>query len=439
MSKGLASGKLETGTVIAGRYRIGGLVGSGGTGIIHDAKDLRAGKRVAVKTLNADVLSHPSAVARYHREARAAGAIGHPNICAVTDVGQLKDERPYLIMELLVGQTLSARIRHQGPLPLSEVLSIMTQTLAALDAAHSKKFVHRDIKPDNIFLSEGPRETTRVKLLDFGIAKSLDEDAELSLTRTGMVVGTPYYMAPEQACGHALDHRVDLYGCGLLLFEMLTGERPYRAKNYKQLMLQILTEPPPDPRELRPGIPAQVIALVRRGMAKRVEDRYPNARSFLEDIQDLQDRFETALSPDEIARIRQRGGTPAHGQPAVSESEISADIPVYLDTDSVSDVMEYPEVEDGYDDETVRAPFNVPEDQADKTTSLFPPSEEEQTDVMDDLPWDQDGTRPDHDDDDPTEVAPHPFAPGSGDRLRDNRVPRPSRPVKKPPPPDRNR
>ncbi|HQB46715.1 MAG TPA: serine/threonine-protein kinase, partial [Polyangiaceae bacterium] len=353
----------------------------GGSGLIFQALDTTNGQPVALKTLNADLLSHPSAVTRYHREAKAAGSIGHPNICTVSDVGQLPDGRPFLVMELLTGRSLADCIRDDGALPFSQVLNILTQTLSALEAAHEKKIVHRDIKPDNVFLTDRIQGITAVKLLDFGIAKSLDENAELSLTRTGMVVGTPFYMAPEQARGEKLDHRVDLYACGVLLYEMLTGHRPYHATNYNALMVQVLSSPPPDPRHIRPAIPAGFAAAVQRAMAKDRRERYPNARSFLAALWELRAAIAEGPRPEEVERIAQAIQSPAHRP---FESNDSLEIPVFHEAEPQPPISLG--MVENIDSETVTQPFVRPEQLRFKRPASRS-SFSDVTEVMMDAPW----------------------------------------------------
>lgn len=395
-------GQLDEGYLVADRYRIRGLVGKGGSGVIYAALDTESGQQVALKTLNADLLSHPSAVARYHREARSAASIGHPNICSVLDAGQLTDGRPFLVMELLTGATLSERIRDEGAMPFPLVLSVMSQTLSALAAAHGKKIVHRDIKPDNVFLTDRIQGVVAVKLLDFGIAKSLDENAELSLTRTGMVVGTPFYMAPEQARGEQLDHRVDLYACGVLLYEMLTGRRPFHATNYNALMLQVLTMDPPDPRNLRPAIPAQFVAIVQRAMAKDRDGRYADAAAFLSAIQLVQRSLAQGPSQEEVARIAQAVVTPPGRAPR--DSFLSDDIPVYHDSSPPESLLIVEEHDD--DDETVTRPFLRPEQLRRPKPPVHRREPAEATEVMLDAPWLEHREDPDTEIYDPPTDAP---------------------------------
>jgi serine/threonine-protein kinase len=183
-------------------------------------------------------------------------------------------------MELLEGEPLSARIKHEGALPIDEALYFAEQVLSALDVAHARGVIHRDLKPDNVFLAQRGEQLV-TKLLDFGISKTLGEET-LALTQTGMVVGTPYYLAPEQARGEAVDARSDVWAMGVLVYEMLTGRLPYRADNYNKLLVAILTTRPEPPRVIRPAIPESIERVVETAMAHAPEARYASARQMLE-------------------------------------------------------------------------------------------------------------------------------------------------------------
>jgi serine/threonine protein kinase len=265
-------------------------------GTVFEAEHLTIGRSVAVKVLHPNQARKKNAVRRFHQEARAAGGIGHPNICEVYDLGTLDDGSPYLVMEKLVGETLADRIASEGGLPFDDVIETLVQVLSGLVAAHDKGIVHRDIKPENVFLTRRVGCPPLVKLLDFGVSKMIvqpleDKDDDLDLTRTGMVMGTPYYMAPEQARGDRnLDARVDLYACGVMLYEALTGRRPFSAANYNALLLLILSTNPRPARDLRPALPGGFDAVIEKAMARSREDRYRSATDFQRDLQALRDR-----------------------------------------------------------------------------------------------------------------------------------------------------
>ncbi|MBX3222704.1 MAG: serine/threonine protein kinase [Labilithrix sp.] len=277
------------GQTVGGRYKIKGVLGEGGMGTVYDAEHLGLSRQVAIKVLSPSQAKKRVAVKRFQQEARAAGAIGHPNICEVYDLGLLDDGSPYLVMEKLVGQTLADRIAKEGGLPFDEVVDVVSQVLSGLVAAHEKGIVHRDIKPENIFLARRLGCPPIIKLLDFGVSKMMAEfqtgDDALDLTRTGMVMGTPYYMSPEQARGERnLDGRVDVYACGVVMYETLAGKRPFLAPNYNALLLAIINTAPRSIRDIRPATPPELEAILRRAMEKNRADRYPTAKQMLRDL-----------------------------------------------------------------------------------------------------------------------------------------------------------
>jgi len=320
------------GRIVGAKYRVLHLIGEGGMGNVFEAEHLEIGQHVAIKVLNRAHLGRKEAVARFHQEARAAGAIGHPNICEIYDVGRLDDGAPYLVMERLHGKTLSDRINIEGALPFEDVVAILTQVLSALVAAHEKGIIHRDIKPENIFLTERVGCAPVVKILDFGISKSASDNGDLSLTRTGMVMGTPYYMAPEQARGEPIDHRVDIYACGVILYETLTGRRPFLASNYHALVVQVLSAEPKDPREVRPAIPDGFVPIIGKALSKKRDERYADAAQFIDELSDMQSELERGPSNKEIRRLAEQVRQSTCPPPAIpfqdDMSSDSTDIPV---------------------------------------------------------------------------------------------------------------
>jgi serine/threonine protein kinase len=270
--------EIQPGTVLDGKYSIVRQVGAGGMGAVYEATHTGIGRKVAIKTLHLVYAGDEQLVERFHREAQMAGSIGHDNICEVTDIGTAEDGSPYLVMPLLAGGPLSDLIEGPELLPVPRLIDIVAQTLSALQAAHEAKIVHRDLKPDNIFVTRIGDRKDFVKLLDFGISKLLDQDAVLQLTQTGTVLGTPFYMAPEQAKGaKEIDHRVDLYAIGVILYEALTGVRPFEGDTYNEIMYKIIAEPCPRPTELNPQVPPQLEMIVLQAMAREPEDRYQDA------------------------------------------------------------------------------------------------------------------------------------------------------------------
>jgi len=326
------------GQVVDGKYKVRAVLGEGGMGAVFEAEHTAIGRVVAMKVLHPAQAGKKVAVKRFHQEARAAGGIGHPNICEVFDFGMLGDGSPYLVMERLKGETLAARIANEGGLPFLDVVDTVMQVLSGLAAAHERGILHRDIKPENVFLAERPGYPAIAKLLDFGVSKIVpgaavgEWDDETDLTKTGMVMGTPYYMSPEQARGDRnLDGRVDLYACGVMLYEALTGQRPFVAKNYNSLLVQILQGGAAPPRAIRASIPPALEAVVIKAMAKNRDDRYQTAADFSRALSPIRKELQRASSGRVEAASRMVAHTPAQ------MSQSSADIPiVFADSADVS-------------------------------------------------------------------------------------------------------
>jgi serine/threonine-protein kinase len=286
------------GRVIGDRYGVTGLIGTGGTGAVYEAEHLAIGRLVAVKVLQDRHAQDKAAVARLKHEARVAGTIGHPNICAVYDMGRLEDGNPYIVMERLYGETLAQRIKRKGAVPVPDAIDLALQVLSALVAAHRKGVIHRDLKPHNIFLSHREGMRPVAKLLDFGIAKSDSvEDSINDIKGLSAPLGTPYYLAPEQARGERnIDQRVDVWAAGVVLYEMLTGKRPFVARNYNALLVQILTMKPLPLRQVMPGLHPSFDGIVERALAKAADERFATAEAFLEALR----RFKRDEQPPSI-------------------------------------------------------------------------------------------------------------------------------------------
>ena len=250
-----------------GEYQVEGLLGEGGMGRVYAAVHPVIAKRAAVKVLRLELSKNREAVQRFVQEARAVNQIGHPNIVDIFAFGTLPDGRCYYVMELLRGESLRSRIRG-GPLELADALSILDTISIALEAAHEKAIVHRDLKPDNVFLVDIKSDRPTVKLLDFGIAKLLSDDLRIDRTRTGNLLGTPAYISPEQARGHPVDHRTDVYALGALAFELVTGRLPFPADNAADMIAMHLVHAPPSARALVPVVPPLLDDLIGRLMAK---------------------------------------------------------------------------------------------------------------------------------------------------------------------------
>jgi eukaryotic-like serine/threonine-protein kinase len=282
------------GIVLAGRYEVLRRIGEGGMGAVYEAKHTLIGKRVAVKVLLEKFHAQSDFVARLLQEARLASSIGHENIVDVTDFGTTDDGRSFVVMEFLDGESLAQLAMREAPLPIERSLRIARQVASALGAAHAKGIFHRDVKPENIYLVQRG-DADFVKVVDFGISKAVkpggDEGPEAyRLTHTGLLLGTPLYMSPEQARGSEdLDHRVDIWALGVLLYESLTGEVPFRANNYLQIISQVLTHEPLSPSRLRPelGIPDAVDAVVMCAMEKDRARRYQTMAELEHDLERL--------------------------------------------------------------------------------------------------------------------------------------------------------
>jgi len=345
------------GKTIDGKYLVRGVLGEGGMGTVFEAEHMTIGRLVAVKVLHPNQARKKDAVKRFHHEARAAGSIGHPNICEVYDLGTLDDGSPYLVMEKLVGETLADRIAIDGGLPYEEIIDVLEQVLSGLFAAHEKRILHRDIKPENVFLTKRVGCPPVAKLLDFGVSKVIpllfdgkEDDADL--TRTGMVMGTPYYMSPEQARGDRnLDARVDIYACGVMLYEAITGRRPFVGANYNALLMQILTSSPRPPRDLRPGLATGFEAVIAKAMSRDREHRFRTVTEMQQALQSLRPRdvskavraFRASPAPPRV---------PAHVR---APTPSSVEIPIVF-ADPVPGSGDYPAMQDDSPTQVDRRP-----------------------------------------------------------------------------------
>jgi eukaryotic-like serine/threonine-protein kinase len=277
-----------TGQTLADKYHLTTLLGQGGMGAVYRGEHIIIGKKVAVKFLHAELAQNPEVVKRFYREAQAAAAIGHDSIIDVLDVGVSQSGEPYLVMEYLEGESLGDMLARTGPLDLSAALGILEPTLRALHAAHSKGIVHRDLKPDNIFIVRQSSGPPKIKLIDFGISKFAESAGGEKLTQTGSVMGTPAYMAPEQARGAAtLDHRADLYSIGVILYEMLTRKLPFSGANFTEIIINILTADPVPPCQAFAGFPKEAEALVLRALAKDPAERFESAEAMIAQMSSL--------------------------------------------------------------------------------------------------------------------------------------------------------
>lgn len=267
----------ESGTLLGDRYRLIKPLGEGGAGIVYAARDERIGAEVAVKVVRGSARRDEVTLARFHREAKAAGRLGHPNIVRVTDFGTSQSGSPFVVMERLDGETLDARIARTGPLEVAVALDVHVQLADALAAAHAAGVLHRDVKPANVFLTQLANGRALVKLLDFGLAELYAEPTAPRLTERGLLVGSLAYLAPERIEGQPADERGDVYAIGASLYESLTGALPFAAPNPMMLRARILGGALPPLRERRPEAPEAVEALLASCLARDPAQRFASA------------------------------------------------------------------------------------------------------------------------------------------------------------------
>ncbi len=277
------------GQTLVGRYRLTRRLGEGGMGTVYEATDLGIDKPVAVKVLRDKYVDRPSVAQRLQQEAKLASSIRNEHIIDITDTGATDDGRTFVVMELLLGESLGELLRKEGALPEARAVNIARQITMALGAAHHAGIIHRDVKPENVFLVHGRDRDDFVKVVDFGISTVVRREGEDvgRLTSTGMVLGTPFYMSPEQARGDEdVDQRIDIYAIGVILYECLTGEVPFRAANYLAIAARILNFVPVAPRLLRPElrISEAIESVVTRAMSRRREDRYSTMEELAADL-----------------------------------------------------------------------------------------------------------------------------------------------------------
>ncbi len=303
------------GTTLGGRYLVRRLVGEGGMGRVYEAEHLEIGKRVGLKILHPAYSRTPEVVERFRREARAASKVGHPHIVNVTDSGTTADGSFFFVMEFVEGVELGLVIYKEGPMQTTRMLVITEQVCQALQAAHDAGVIHRDLKPENILLVGKKGETDYVKVLDFGIAKSSDvEEPQTSgrrLTRPGVAMGTPEYMAPEQAAGKPADPRSDIYAVGSIMYEMLTGTPPYDGDNVMEVLHKKANESPRPLSELRPEIPPVIEALIERAMAREPAQRPQTMAILAADIRRLLEAMGAqAFSDETVTALKGRRESP---------------------------------------------------------------------------------------------------------------------------------
>ncbi|MBO0769465.1 MAG: serine/threonine protein kinase [Solirubrobacterales bacterium] len=267
------------GTTLSGRYRLEKRIGAGGMSTVYLALDETLQRHVAIKMLNREVASDSDQLERFRREARAVAQLSHPHVVGVIDAGE-DEQRPYIVFEYVEGETLKDRIRRLGRLPIPEAVAYAIEIARALGTAHARHIVHRDVKPQNVMIDD---EGT-AKVTDFGIARTLEEDG---LTADGRVLGTTDYVSPEQALGHHVTGQSDLYSLGVVLYEMLTGEVPFKGENQVAVAMKHVREEMPDVSTKRPEVSAALASIVDTATSKQPEDRYADDQELIADLEDV--------------------------------------------------------------------------------------------------------------------------------------------------------
>ncbi|HEX4405374.1 MAG TPA: protein kinase [Polyangia bacterium] len=283
------------------RYTIVRLLGRGGMGTVYEARHTRLTRRVAMKFLLPELAARPEILRRFDNEAMAAGALEHPNLVAVLDLGRAVDGAPYLVMEYLQGEDCARLLRQSGPLPAPRAVDIVLQACRGVAVAHAAGIIHRDLKPANLFVTDAGDGSDQIKVLDFGIAKLRPVDGEAA-TGTGSTFGTTHYMSPEQARGAAdVDPRTDVWSLGVVLYELLGGRRPFDGEQPLNVVHQIFSVAPVELETLRPGLPAGLAAVVAKAMEKDVARRFAT-------IRELADALAPFAAPAILLRNRSQDG-----------------------------------------------------------------------------------------------------------------------------------
>ncbi len=279
-----------------GRYEILGELGQGAMGVVYKARDPLIDRVVAIKTINLSLAldEKEEYEARFYQEAKAAGRLNHPNIVTIYDVGKSGDIA-YIAMEFLEGRELRDILNDRALLPIDQVLNIVAQVAQGLAYAHEHDIIHRDVKPSNIMVIRDGH----AKITDFGIARMASASVR---TQTGMVLGSPKYMSPEQVMGKSIDQRSDIFSLGVMLYEMLTGQAPFTGENVNAIMYQTLNAVPAPPNTLNPEVPEMVNFIVAKALAKAVEDRYQNAKDFAVDLRTCCDALPHSTQQVDLSR-----------------------------------------------------------------------------------------------------------------------------------------
>jgi serine/threonine-protein kinase len=277
---------VKEGDVLAGKYRVERVLGEGGMGVVVAAMHVHLGERVALKFLKPEHSGNQEVVARFLREAQSAVRIKGEHVARVSDVGTLSTGEPYMVMEYLTGSDLSALLEKRGKLDITQAVDCVIQACSALAEAHTLGIIHRDLKPANLFLTARADGSGLVKVLDFGVAKLLNNDPKVApLTANGAVIGSPLYMSPEQLMGKkSIDARSDVWQLGVILYELITGRCPFDGRTMAEIMVAIGVHPPKPLRQVRPDAPAELEAIINKCLEKDVANRLPDVAALAEGL-----------------------------------------------------------------------------------------------------------------------------------------------------------
>ncbi len=274
-----------TGQVLEGRYTILKKLGEGGMSYVYLGEDIATKDQYAIKVLSPTLVKDTNAMARLRREASLGMRLAHPNVCHIVRLGETEDGIVYVVMPFVKGEILSDRNNRKGQMPLAEVIPFVQQIAAGLQVAHELKIIHRDLKPENIMVVKNADGSEKAVVMDFGLAKERKAGGELEkLTATGIILGTPEFMSPEQLRGKPLDPRTDVYSLTLMTYEMLTAKLPFEGRNQQEMMIARLRNEPISIRSRRPDIPEAVERVLTKGMARNADDRYASTVEFANEL-----------------------------------------------------------------------------------------------------------------------------------------------------------
>jgi serine/threonine-protein kinase len=292
---------LQIGDVLNNKYKIVRMIGHGGMGAVYEGENTAIARRVAIKVLLQLAAGQEGMVERFEREAQAAGRIGNDHILEVLDMGTLPDGERFMVMEYLDGDSLQDRIDRQGQLGAAEISPLARQLLTGLQAAHAAGIIHRDLKPDNVFiLKEKAGRKDYIKIIDFGISKFTQLGGDMKMTATGAVMGTPYYMSPEQAKGvSAADARSDLYAVGVIIYRAVTGQVPFEGQTFNELLFKIVLSPLPNARDIVPDLDPAFDSIIAKAMARDAGDRFQTAGDFIAALQEWETTGKAVTVPPE--------------------------------------------------------------------------------------------------------------------------------------------